>query len=94
VNFTAKGFVSLNGAVVHFPASLGIAVDPDHVAPIRRPTLATRHQNISLPTLVVAIVSPECRAGSNAASFCASVSLGVPTAVTSTLDLCADTLTG
>src|SRR5215216_6762157 len=80
--------------VLHFPASLGIAVDPDHIAAIWRPKLAARHQNTSLPTRVVTISSPACRTGSNVASFCASVSLGAPTAVTSTLDSCADTLTG
>src|SRR5664280_770495 len=65
--------------VLHFAAHLRTEVDPDHVASIGHPKFADRrHQNTSAPTRPVAITSPPCTCGSNALSFCASVSFGLP----------------
>src|ERR1700722_706928 len=80
--------------ILHLPAGLKIAIDPDHVATVGTPGLARGHQITSRPTRAVAMTSPPCRAGSNAASFCASVNLGSPRGLTSTLESCAETSTG
>jgi hypothetical protein len=80
--------------VLHLATGLRIAIDPDHVSSVGAPASSSSHYNASLPIATVAIASPPCRAGSKAASFCASVSFGVPMARTSTFDSSADTSTG
>src|ERR1051326_8112500 len=46
--------------ILHFPARLRIAVDPDHVAAMGTPVFARSHQSSSFPTLATAIASPPC----------------------------------
>src|SRR6267154_2600312 len=66
--------------ILHFSAGLGIEVDPDDLSPIRNPgAFATRrHQNFSAPTRPSASTSPPCLSGSNALSFWAKLSFGLP----------------
>src|SRR5882757_23681 len=70
--------------VLHLAASLRIAINPDHVTPIRAPRFPPGHYSLSFPTGPVAITSPPCSCGSNAANFCSSVSFGSPIDLTST----------
>src|ERR1700677_1526355 len=72
--------------VLHLARRLGIAINPDHVASIRAPRFPPGHYRASLPTRPVAITSPPCSSGSNAANFCSSVSFGSPIDLTSTLE--------
>src|ERR1700722_17116434 len=46
--------------VLHLPLGLRIAINPDHVAPIRAPRFPSGHYGISLPTESVTITSPPC----------------------------------
>src|ERR1700687_288554 len=69
--------------VLHLAAGLWVAINPDHVTALRAPRLPGGHQRASMPTGAVAMASPPCSAGSNAANFCASVSFGSPIALTS-----------
>lgn len=80
--------------ILHFPAHLGIAVDPDDVATVGGPGFSRHGHSASLPARVVAINSPACNSGSKAASFCASVRRRAPVATTHTALSFADTATG